>query len=64
MGFENVTNHGSSSMTASWPIAHRVLRFGPWRRYLWQRNLKFMIITQFFLDLPIVLIALGVLPPI
>jgi uncharacterized protein len=30
--------------------------------YLWRRNLIFMIITHFFLDLPIVLIALGVLP--
>ena len=32
--------------------------------YLWRRNLVFMIITHFFLDLPIVLIALGVLPPL
>ena len=32
--------------------------------YLWRRNLIFMIITHFFLDLPIVLIALGVLPPL
>jgi membrane protease YdiL (CAAX protease family) len=32
--------------------------------YLWRRNLIFMIITHFFLDLPIILIALGVLPPI
>ena len=32
--------------------------------YLWQRNLVFMIITHFFLDLPILLIALGVLPPL
>ena len=32
--------------------------------YLWRRNLLFMIITHFVLDLPIVLIALGVLPPI
>ena len=32
--------------------------------YLWRRNLMFMIITHFFLDLPIVLIALGVLPPL
>jgi len=31
--------------------------------YLWQRNLPFMIITHIFLDLPILLIALGVLPP-
>jgi len=32
--------------------------------YLWRRNLIFMIITHFFLDLPIVLLALGVLPPL
>jgi uncharacterized protein len=32
--------------------------------YLWRRNLLFMIITHLVLDLPIVLIALGVLPPI
>ena len=32
--------------------------------YLWRRNLGFMIITHFLLDLPIVLIALGVLPPL
>ena len=32
--------------------------------YLWRRNLVFMIITHFVLDLPIVLIALGVLPPL
>jgi uncharacterized protein len=32
--------------------------------YLWRRNLLFVIITHFLLDLPIVLIALGVLPPI
>jgi membrane protease YdiL (CAAX protease family) len=32
--------------------------------YLWRRNLLFMIITHFVLDLPIVLIAFGVLPPI
>ncbi len=32
--------------------------------YLWRRNLIFVIITHFFLDLPIVLIALGVLPPL
>ena len=32
--------------------------------YLWRRNLVFMIITHFFLDLPILLIALGVLPPL
>jgi len=32
--------------------------------YLWRRNLIFMIITHFFLDLPILLIALGVLPPL
>ena len=32
--------------------------------YLWRRNLVFMIITHFLLDLPIVLLAFGVLPPI
>jgi membrane protease YdiL (CAAX protease family) len=32
--------------------------------YLWRRNLIFMIITHLVLDLPIVLIALGVLPPL
>ena len=32
--------------------------------YLWRRNLIFMIVTHFVLDLPIVLIALGVLPPL
>jgi membrane protease YdiL (CAAX protease family) len=32
--------------------------------YLWRRNLLFMIMTHFVLDLPIVLIALGVLPPL
>ena len=32
--------------------------------YLWRRNLIFMIITHFLLDLPIVLLALGVLPPL
>ena len=32
--------------------------------YLWRRNLIFTIITHFVLDLPIVLIALGVLPPL
>ena len=32
--------------------------------YLWRRNLIFMIITHFFLDLPIILITLGVLPPL
>jgi len=32
--------------------------------YLWRRNLGFVIITHFVLDLPIVLIALGVLPSI
>ena len=32
--------------------------------YLWRRNVVFMIITHFMLDLPIVLIALGFLPPI
>ena len=30
--------------------------------YLWRRNLVFMIIAHFLLDLPIVLLALGVLP--
>ena len=30
--------------------------------YLWQRNVAFVIITHFLLDLPIVLVALGVLP--
>jgi hypothetical protein len=30
--------------------------------YLWQRNVVFVIITHFLLDLPIVLVALGVLP--
>jgi uncharacterized protein len=32
--------------------------------YLWRRNVVFMIITHFMLDLPIVLIALGFLPAI
>ena len=32
--------------------------------YLWRRNLWFLIITHFLIDLPIILIALGVLPPI
>ena len=32
--------------------------------YLWRRNLIFMIITHCVLDLPLVLIALGVLPPL
>ena len=32
--------------------------------YLWRRNLGFMIITHFLLDLPIVLVTLGVLPPL
>ena len=32
--------------------------------YLWRRNLMFMIITHSLLDLPIVLLTLGVLPPI
>jgi membrane protease YdiL (CAAX protease family) len=32
--------------------------------YLWRRNVVFMIITHFVLDLPIVLLALGVLPPL
>jgi membrane protease YdiL (CAAX protease family) len=32
--------------------------------YLWRRNLLFMIITHFFLDLPVVLLALDVLPPL
>jgi membrane protease YdiL (CAAX protease family) len=63
MGFENVTNHGSSSRTAYWPIAPGVLRFGPWRLYLWRRNLMFMIITHFLLNLAIVLIALCHQPP-
>jgi uncharacterized protein len=31
--------------------------------YLWRRNVLFVIITHFLLDLPIVLVALGVLPP-
>jgi hypothetical protein len=31
---------------------------------LWRRNVVFMIITHFVLDLPIVLLALGVLPPL
>ena len=30
--------------------------------YLWRRNVVFVIITHFLLDLPIVLVALGVLP--
>jgi uncharacterized protein len=30
--------------------------------YLWQRNVVFVVITHFLLDLPIVLVALGVLP--
>lgn len=30
--------------------------------YLWRRNVLFVIITHFLLDLPIVLVALGVLP--
>jgi uncharacterized protein len=32
--------------------------------YLWRRNLFFLIITHFLIDLPIILINLGVLPPI
>jgi membrane protease YdiL (CAAX protease family) len=32
--------------------------------YLWRRNVVFMIISHFVLDLPIVLLALGVLPPL
>jgi membrane protease YdiL (CAAX protease family) len=32
--------------------------------YLWRRNLLFMFITHFVLDLPTVLIALSVLPPL
>jgi uncharacterized protein len=32
--------------------------------YLWRRNVVFVIITHFLLDLPIVLVALGVLPQI
>ena len=30
--------------------------------YLWRCNVLFVIITHFLLDLPIVLVALGVLP--
>ena len=32
--------------------------------YLWRRNLLFLVITHFLIDLPIILITLGVLPPI
>ena len=32
--------------------------------YLWRHNHMFMIITHSLLDLPIVLLTLGVLPPI
>jgi hypothetical protein len=63
MGFENVTDHGSSSITAYWPNAASRSSFRRWRLYLWRRNLIFMIITHFFIDLPIVLLALDVLTP-
>ena len=31
--------------------------------YLWRRNVVFVMITHFLLDLPIVLVALGLMPP-
>jgi len=31
--------------------------------YLWRRNVVFVMSTHFLLDLPIVLVALGLMPP-